>query len=284
MNKRPMWGRQNGDEVGKAALPLAGRVSTTIDPAAALEALAPKWAKDADADQDGRTAMEKALEKAADVEAVYAYCDALNVPALEWLRQHWAMSGRSAQLYRRLYRERERLPNLMAPTVAFRIFKSTVPESAVDEIISLVESGVKVTVAMAETITSSTYLVGAAKAVSAFLMERSANGTKPKVLAAELKRLHELMAEAQARGYVTADGEDVALSQLFTQAVNDVRDRDADVELLRNEHFDARVTIIDGRVILEPVNVPADMYAMNGVPVHLIWRERADCTIESMAA
>lgn len=257
---------------------------TTIDPAAALEALAPKWAKDADADQDGRTAMEKALEKAADVEAVYAYCDTLNVPALEWLRQHWAMSGRSAQLYRRLYRERERLPNLMAPTVAFRIFKSTVPESAVDEIISLVESGVKVTVAMAETITSSTYLVGAAKAVSAFLMERSANGTKPKVLAAELKRLHELMAEAQARGYVTADGEDVALSQLFTQAVNDVRDRDADVELLRNEHFDARVTIIDGRVILEPVNVPADMYAMNGVPVHLIWRERADGTIESMAA
>jgi hypothetical protein len=226
----------------------------------------------------GHKSLAYLIEQGAVVVDIYADCKAAGLNVSEWIPTNLGCSMNTARNYRRLYSNRERIHTLgvITPSAAYQLLAPSTPDAIADQLISSVEQGGKLTVEDVEQALRPARLLEAASIIGHSVLD--AEGLTPKQRVTQLRSMTEIADEATERGVVTFDGEDLSLSSLFGDAIQEhTEQRQAEhvaasyaVDLL----ITARVQVNEGRVVLLVEDAPAELLERVDIAIPLLWRER----------
>lgn len=160
----------------------------------------------------GQKLIHEAVAQGEDVVRVCELCHAAGIAANQWLADNWGMSSKSAQNYKRLFANRDRLPQQITPSVAVKLTAPHISDAVRDTVLGLIADGVQVSVALVDKLVRDDVFTESLSMVADYLLERSAMpNVKARDIVNELEALRDEISERRASG--------LAFDATFTDAV-----------------------------------------------------------------
>lgn len=218
-----------------------------------------------------RATREMVIDQGRVVSEVYAACEVAGVTAARWFRQHWDVADNTARNWMRVYENRDRLPEKIAPSTVYFLFSPSISESqepARDYLLALMADGVRLTDALVKKVMRDADLSESIALVAGHLRRRIAvDKMKPKDVLNEMDAIAEVANRWRTEG--------LAFSPDFTAEVGMVAARrKAEADAL-HEYVPVTLYVVGGRAMFVALETSAALLDFDGQNMMVLARKAA---------